>query len=191
MGNRDSGDQGIDKENDEISPAILQIFRDALQMTFTDFDFNSGIKSNNFRKSSFKSAMDDISLKLEEFTSENGGNPQLIKNLRDNIENGMDLNQCQVFIFVPPFEITPLVENLLWSRNYFFLNIDNDKVCFLSCVMRRRGTGGINNPYSSFSDADDGYDGAYDSDNDGSHVSTSPLNTTQDSNYSDGSSDDN
>lgn len=69
-------------------------------------------------------------------------NPIFLQEMWQDLNTVMELNNCEIYSYVPDMEEDPFSDGVLWSFNFFFFNKELKRILYLTCVatsmMRRR-----------------------------------------------------
>lgn len=109
-----------------------------LSHMYPDYDF-SILRPNHFSKEDFPGA---AKLKIENYLLETarvwarefGEETSLLQCIWDAIDEVIELEDCEVYSYVPEFEGDPFAERgTIWSFRFFFYNRKLKRILFFSC----------------------------------------------------------
>ncbi len=112
--------------------ALLLKFIYMLNESFPDYDFGN-VKLSQFSNQDASHAMRIVNNYLAELTIVDN---HILENLWRPIDNVVNLNRCEVFVFTPEIYDDSSFTNV-WSFHYFFLNSELKQLCYLTCSATR------------------------------------------------------
>lgn len=65
--------------------------------------------------------------------------PGFSEQLWTTVGEVINLQECEVYSYLPDLDSDPLSDGILWSFNYFFYNKAQKKILYFTCAIRRCG----------------------------------------------------
>ncbi len=132
-------DVGI--SNNHLARLCVEL-KSTLNESFPDYDFSSA-KPESFVVDRIDNVIRIVNNYFSDLMKEE---PNFLENLWTAIDSEVKLSHCEVYSYIPDMEGDPFSdEGCLWSFNYFFIDRDNKKIAYFTCVAsRRNGRNGRN-----------------------------------------------
>ncbi|CAN0427963.1 unnamed protein product [Pylaiella littoralis] len=107
-----------------------------MNASFPDYDF-SGMRPDNFEKEvSVSLVRNKVNAALAEISVIH--NKIFLESFWADLDEVMNLKNCEVYSYSPDMEGDPFTEGCLWSFNHFFLNKSLKRVLFLHCTTKSK-----------------------------------------------------
>lgn len=107
-----------------------------MNASFPDYDF-SGVRPDHFDKEASVSLVrNKVNAALAEISVIH--NKIFLESFWADLDEVMQLKDCEVYSYSPDMEGDPFTEGCLWSFNHFFLNKSLKRVLFLHCTTKSK-----------------------------------------------------
>ena len=102
---------------------------------FPDYDFSAAGVDHFRKQSSLKKIQNTVNSMLADLPRKYNFN--LLDVLWANVNQSINLRQCQIYSYVPDVETgDPFSDGNLWSFNFFFYNPQMKKMLYFTCMAR-------------------------------------------------------
>eukprot|EP00633_Aureoumbra_lagunensis_P001414 CAMPEP_0197295022 /NCGR_PEP_ID=MMETSP0890-20130614/34199_1 /TAXON_ID=44058 ORGANISM="Aureoumbra lagunensis, Strain CCMP1510" /NCGR_SAMPLE_ID=MMETSP0890 /ASSEMBLY_ACC=CAM_ASM_000533 /LENGTH=200 /DNA_ID=CAMNT_0042770747 /DNA_START=223 /DNA_END=825 /DNA_ORIENTATION=- len=122
-----------------------------LNASFPDYDFTCLSPEQFTKELSPELVVRNINTRLADFVS-----TETLEELWLAVEEAVQMNQCQVFSYVPDLDSDPFSDqNVLWSFNFFFFNKHLKRILYFTCLVRSSNSPYLSEAQEKINDDDD------------------------------------